>query len=312
MIPVIEIPPLVITEWLKIQPFGILLAIGVLFGSWRARVFLERHDLDEEVLRWLGIRLLIWGFIMCHITNTLFYTPGELKEDPLLLLKVWQGISSYGGILGGYLAFLLYRKKFPGMISLRWVDLFTYALVPGYMFGRMGCAVVHDHIGTKTDFPLAVTFPDDPDTWGIFAGQTRHDLGLYEVPVLFTIWIFVLLLARLKDRRDGLIGAFVAVTYPVPRFIFEFLRRPETDPRYLGLTPAQYFSIILFSAGLFLFYKLYVKKDYTRATQPEHIDWDPPGGRPEQQKGEQGKKPAQKKSARSAKSSGKSKKKKKR
>lgn len=283
MIPYIEIPPIDLGI-VELQPFGILLAIGVLFGSWLARRYLERYQMDDEVLRWMGIRLLIWGFVISHITNTLFYEPTRLKEDPLLMLKVWQGISSYGGILGGLLGFYFYTRKMPGLIRRRWVDMCVYALVPGYMFGRMGCAVVHDHLGAVTDFPLAVNVPPDvAHSFGLAVGP-RHDLGLYEVPVLFTIWIFLLLLGRIKRRPDGLMTAFVCLTYPIPRFFFEFLRRESTDPTYFGLTPAQFFSMAMFAAGLFLLYKIYVVKDVTWVNEPEEIDWDPPGGRPEPRK----------------------------
>jgi phosphatidylglycerol---prolipoprotein diacylglyceryl transferase len=274
----------------KLQPFGILLAIGVLFGAWLARVFVERHKMDEEVLRWFGIRVVISGFLGAHVLNAIFYEPSRLKEDPLLLIKVWEGISSYGGFIGGFAGFLYFYRKIPGLNALRWSDMSLFALVPGFMFGRIGCATVHDHMGIATTFPLAVDVPVtlQSDLFGrAIAEGTRfgppglhHDLGLYEVPLVFAIWIFVLLIARIKDRKDGAITAFVAVAYAVPRFFLEFLRREESDPRYFGFTPAQYFSMITLLAAALIIYKLYVAKKFTRATEPEVIDWDPPGGRP--------------------------------
>ena len=64
-----------------------------------------------------------------------------------------------------------------------------------------------------------------------------------------------------------MLGAF-CMLYAVPRFFFEYLRWEETDPRYAGLTPAQWFSIAAFTAGATLVYRAYKKgkpapADYT-------------------------------------------------
>jgi len=44
------------------------------------------------------------------------------------------------------------------------------------------------------------------------------------------------------------------VVYSPPRFLFEFLRPEETDPRYAGLTFAQWASIAAFILGLYLLF----------------------------------------------------------
>ena len=48
-----------------------------------------------------------------------------------------------------------------------------------WIFGRMGCASVHDHIGVRTNFFLGINFPADPNIPNL-AG-VRHDLGLDEM-----------------------------------------------------------------------------------------------------------------------------------
>jgi phosphatidylglycerol:prolipoprotein diacylglycerol transferase len=269
VIPYVEINPIKIWILPALQPFGILLAIGVLFGSWMMRKYLDRYKMDDETMRWLVIRMLIWGFVICHLVNTFFYEPERLREDPLLVFKVWDGISSFGGIVGGFIAFLFYTRKWHQMIRLRWSDAWVYGLVPGFMFGRMGCAIVHDHIGVATDFPLAVNFDKPRHLYGVIVEGPHHDLGLYEVPLLFAIWMAVLLIEKKRDRPDGLITAFVALAYAVPRFFLEFLRLEVTDPRRLGLTPAQYMAILMAGAGLWILYRIFVKKQFSRVTDPE-------------------------------------------
>ena len=255
LLPHIDIPTLGKGK-IAIQPFGILVASGVLLATWMARKYAERNRLDEDVLRWLGIRLLVWGWLACHVFNTFFYEWDRFVDDPLLLLKVWDGISSWGGVIGGAVAFYVYTgiKK---MDRLRWADLCAYGAIGGWMPGRGACAVVHDHLGYPTDFVLGVDFPPGTYAFDKMSAVTirAHDLGLYEFLVLIPIFIAMLLLERWKGRRPGFLLGFLAVTYSVPRFMLEFLRRPEADPRYFGLTFAQYACILAFIAGVVVLVK---------------------------------------------------------
>ncbi len=276
MIPLFELQPIKIPGiGLPIQPFGVLMAIGVLVGTHMARRYLDKMKMDDETMRWLGIRILVWGFVACHIIDVLFYEPKKLLTDPLILLKVWEGISSYGGIIGAVIAFFILTRKFDKMNRLRWLDMLNHGVVPGYFFGRVGCAIVHDHIGIATSSPFAVNF-DKPRTFqGVLIEGPHHDLGLYEVPVLLIIWILILLIARWQRRPDGLATGLIAILYSVPRFFFEFLRLEVSDPRYLGLTPAQYFSIAVFLAGAWVLVRIFVLKKFTRADQPEEHKMEP-------------------------------------
>jgi phosphatidylglycerol---prolipoprotein diacylglyceryl transferase len=217
------------------------------------------------VLRWLGIRLLIWGFLACHVFNTLFYEWDRFVEDPLLMLKVWDGISSWGGVIGGSIALYVYTGM-KGLDRLRWADMGAYGAIGGWVPGRAACAIVHDHVGYPTDFALGVDFPgrvDLPGTVNDVAGRypfdrtaehviRAHDLGLYETLILLPIFVAVVLLERWKGRKPGFLVGFLAVTYTIPRFFLEFLRRPETDPRHFGLTFAQYCCIAGLVGGIWL------------------------------------------------------------
>ncbi|HEU5056803.1 MAG TPA: prolipoprotein diacylglyceryl transferase family protein [Kofleriaceae bacterium] len=247
--PYIDLP----TNIGPINLFGILLAVGVLFGSWMARKYCERNGLDEETLRWFGIRLIVWGFIGSFVLNTVFYEWHAFADDPWDVTKKL-GISSYGAVVSGGIAFMVYShlKK---LDRRKWADMAAWGAAGGWLFGRLGCAVVHDHPGFKSDFPLAVEFP--PKKYPLEKVNeviTAHDLGLYE----FFLWCFIIVLLvvleRWKGRRPGFLLGIMAVVYSIPRFLFEFLRPAETDPRYAGLTFAQWASIAAFIIGLWLLF----------------------------------------------------------
>jgi phosphatidylglycerol---prolipoprotein diacylglyceryl transferase len=252
LVPFIDIPVLDLGP-VDLQPFGILVAMGVLLGTWMGRKYSERNGLDDDTMRYLGIRVLVWGFIACHVFNTLFYEWERFQDDPLLMLKVWDGISSWGGVIGGGLALYLYttiRK----LDRLAWADWAAYGAIGGWVPGRLACAVVHDHLGYPTSFPLGVNFPPHKYPFDKASDVTirAHDLGLYEFIYLVPLFFVIVLLERKKVRKPGLLLGVLAVGYSVPRFFLEFLRRPETDPRYYGLTFAQYACVAAVIAGYML------------------------------------------------------------
>jgi phosphatidylglycerol:prolipoprotein diacylglycerol transferase len=264
VLPFVNVKPFEIGP-LEIHLFGILVATGVVLGAALAARYAEKHAVEVDWLRWLGFRLVVGGFIISHVLDVLLYQPGEIAKDPLVLIKIWQSISSYGGFVGGFLTFMWYtqaRYK-PPVSRLELADNVMIGLSIGFWFGRMGCSVAHDHPGVPTDFPLAPVWPAGKwKGYGAYdldpsVAVQAHDLGLYEALFLMPIIVAgVLLLARWKGRKPGLLVAYAAVVYAIPRFFLEFLRIESTDPRYAGLTPAQWFSIMTLVAGIYLFTRI--------------------------------------------------------
>lgn len=60
--------------------------------------------------------------------------------------------------------------------------------------------------------------------------------------------------AEFPRRRIGV----VAIGYAVPRFFLDFLRREASDPRYHGLTPAQWSCLATVAAAAALFAWIYM------------------------------------------------------
>ena len=258
MLPFLEVPPIPTgLPWERlsqIHPFGILVAIGVLFGTWLTQRYAKRNQIESEDLRWLVWRVVIVGFIASHVLDVLFYQWDDFMADPLLLLKLTDGIASWGGLVGATAAFFYYVRK-KGWNYYRLMDPFAYGFLGAWIFGRLGCSVAHDHIGKATDFFLAVDIPRVlPDYLGHLRATPgpHHDLGLYEM--LYTIPLFLLIfwLETRKDRKPGLLFAVAAIFYSGPRFFMDYLRNASSDPRYLGLTFGQISSLVAFAASLWL------------------------------------------------------------
>jgi phosphatidylglycerol:prolipoprotein diacylglycerol transferase len=241
MIPHFVIPPLQIGP-LSVQSFGILAAAGVWLASALLVRGARRRGLDEAPVRDFSVWAVGAGVIGGHLVHLLLYHPEELRQGGALqLLRVWDGLSSTGGVLGGILAAAIFFRARRIPFS-RYSDVFALAVAPGWAVARVGCFSVHDHPGRLTSFALAVAFPDG----------ARHDLGFYDALVLFAL---TGLLYALEHRRalQGRLLPVLALGYGTARFFLDFLRAtdlPYSDARYLGLTPAQFAALVLIAYGI--------------------------------------------------------------
>ena len=228
-----------------LQVFGLFVAAGVLFGARLLVRAAEKQGIDPAPLNDFPIWGLVGGIIGAHLMHVLLYHPDE--SHGLGIFKVWDGLSSTGGVIGGTLAALWFfsRRHVP---FGRYADALALGVAPGWAVARIGCFAVHDHPGVLTNFFLAVNFPASV----YFPGGPRHDLGLDDALVLFTISIILYGFSRRHLMRGRLLP-FLATFYSLARFFLDFLRAqdlPYVDGRYFGLTPAQYVCVPLFIWGV--------------------------------------------------------------
>ncbi len=245
MIPYFELPSLPLPFGLAIHPFGVFVGLGLMAGAALAARAARRYGPgDDRPLREVVTWALGGGVVGAHLMHLLAYHPEQLRnEGAIALLKVWDGLSSMGGVLGGLLAIALFFRA--RHIRLwPYLDALALGTAPGWAIARIGCSVAHDHPGVLTRFPLAVAFPGGP----------RHDLGLYDFLVLSVLSALLYLLARRRPPEGSLMGV-LAIGYSIPRFFLDFLRAsdlPFVDGRILGLTAAQYVAPILIAVGVAL------------------------------------------------------------
>jgi hypothetical protein len=85
------------------------------------------------------------------------------------------------------------------------------------------------------------------------------NLGLIEFLYLVPVNALILWLAFRTKRRPnaGLLVVLSGVLYAPVRFFLDFLRPEETDPRYLGLTFAQWSSFLAFGAAVYVAVKIF-------------------------------------------------------
>lgn len=241
--PVLEIPLGDII--IPLHGFGFLVAIGFIVGGKVAMGRAERLGLDPEVINRLIGWLVVGTFVGGHVGYGLMYQPEEYLANPIEFLKVWQGLSSFGGfaVCVPISIWFFYKEKVP---VWPYLDCLAHGMAVGWFFGRMGCFVAHDHPGTATDFWLGVQGICQGDQQGLAC----HDMGLYEA--LWSLSVFLLFtgMDRWRTFVPGLYVVLIGTLYGPVRFGMDFLRPESTDPTYGGFTPGQYWAGVLTVIGV--------------------------------------------------------------
>ena len=261
---------------IPIQTFGVIVAAGVLIGASLLRRYAEWHGVPDEHIRGITGWITVTGFIGAHVFDVLAYQWPEFQADPLLLFKIWAGISSYGGFIGGAMGFAFYvwwKKLDPRLMA----DICIVGLLPAFSIGRIGCSVVSDHIGAAVDPSawysfLAMDYPRFGDAVlhnsGIahlaqtYPGTSEYirawNLGLIELLYLIPVNLTLLWLAFRPSKRmpAGFLIAFSGLLYAPVRFFLDYLRPETSDPRYASLTFAQWSSVLAFGITVYFVSRL--------------------------------------------------------
>ncbi len=231
---------------LTIQVWGLFVASGIGLSLWLLQNQTKHHPKQKEIMD-IAFWVIMWGFIGARLGHVLFYEPMHFLQNPLDIFKIWQGgMSSFGSFIGaGGAAWYLINKNKLKFKEL--ADTFLYSAVAGWMLGRVGCFMIHDHLGAASDCPLAIMTP---------LGK-RLDMAFLEILGLIplALWLY---LGRQKVRQAGERSLIILAYYSALRLILDFSRATDiaaADSRLLGLTPAQYFSIVLLVFCVFSLYK---------------------------------------------------------
>mgnify|MGYP000908403803 CR=1 FL=1 len=274
--------PLVWIDESKLGPFhvfGICVAIGLFTWYEVAKRQAQKRGIDD--FRALALWVVIGGSVASPLVDRLFYHSGDRAVASTLASM--QGFSATGGFIGACLGAVAWRYFFIGKREGRFVvtrrasapsplvivETFVATWPIAFAIGRLGCALVHDHLGVfvpkgTLGSLLAVTWPTGPEdgTHHVLgavdvltgASAARFDLGLIECLALAILTaIFVPMYKR--EVRLGTYTIIATLTYGPVRFLLDFLRAedgPEGELRHGGLTFAQYFSLAVIAAGVAL------------------------------------------------------------
>jgi phosphatidylglycerol---prolipoprotein diacylglyceryl transferase len=239
----------------RVHWYGLMYVLGFVAGWWLGR---RRASLPGSTWKPVDVDDLIFfaavGVILGgRIGWLLVYGFGSVLEDPLSIIKVWQGgMSFHGGLAGVMIALALFARRRGRRIA----DVFDFmAPLPavGLFAGRIGNFINGELWGKPTDLP-----------WGMLVkGEVLHPSQLYEAALEGLVLFLVLWWFTAKPRpRLAPSGLFLTL-YAMFRISVEFVRVPDEDIGYLAfgwLTMGQLLSLPVLMAGLAMLAFAYTRR----------------------------------------------------
>ena len=187
------------------------------------------------------------------------------------------GMTFIGGLIGGVIAFLALYFLYVRVINPRLKDsnffksdmnkgvwylvrIAPISITIAHGFGRIGCLFAGCCYGKPTTH------------WGVYseiAGTNIVPLQLYEAIFLFVLSAVLIVLLFKFHSKDTM--AIYLVSYGIWRFIIEFFRGDERGEFIPGLSPSQFWSIVMVVGGItfFFIYRYFDKKIEAKEQEKE-------------------------------------------
>ncbi|MEY4642176.1 MAG: hypothetical protein RLZZ227_2170 [Pseudomonadota bacterium] len=156
-----------------------------------------------------------------RIGYILFYNFSAFLDNPLMIVRIWEGgMSFHGGFIGVAIATALFARSTGKSVT----DVFDFVapLAPvGLGAGRIGNFINAELWGRVTDVPWAMVFPTDP------ARLPRHPSQLYQFALEGVVLFGLLWWYSSKPRPRFAVGGLFLLGYGLQRFGVEFFREPD-------------------------------------------------------------------------------------
>jgi phosphatidylglycerol:prolipoprotein diacylglycerol transferase len=197
----------------------------------------------DDLLFYCAVGVIVGG----RLGYMLFYNFGQVIDNPLSLLKIWQGgMSFHGGFLGVAVATWLFARRHLNCTWWQLNDFVAPMACLGLGAGRIGNFINGELWGRPGDVPWAfqvdctvshfadLCFRQLQLPPGTLLTPPLHPSPLYEAALegflLFALlWIF-----SSRPRPTGSVTGVFLLGYGVSRFAVEMVRLPDSHIDYLA------------------------------------------------------------------------------
>jgi len=222
---------------IKFYSYGLMVGLGYVLGARVAVKMALKKGVDPDSLFDFFILLFVAGVLGGRLLH-MALNPASYQDLQAVLDLRDGGLSIHGVLLGGLIAVIVYchvKKVRLGQL----LDIVVPGVALGQSIGRWGCVFNGCCYGTLTG-----------GAWGVltrYAPGLRHPYPIYESIADFLLFILLLKMSE-RVKFDGGLFSIYFSGYAAIRFALEFFR--ENHSFVLGLSYAQWFSVLLLAAGL--------------------------------------------------------------
>jgi phosphatidylglycerol---prolipoprotein diacylglyceryl transferase len=243
--------------------YGFLYALGFLLSYFALYFLLKKISSFAKEAKAFAERITFYAVmgtvIGARLGDILFYQNlSHLSQDPLMVIRVWEGgLASHGGVVGILAAlYLLSRKKnaFCSFVAL--LDLVAASSGLAACSIRIGNFINQEILGTPTQVPWAVVFGHPAD--GSYP-TARHPVQLYEAGfylLVFCLLFFLWYRGPFFRQPGKMSGLFLMLVFSF-RFFIEFFKEEQSYWLHTfstSLSMGQYLSVPLIALGSYLFF----------------------------------------------------------
>lgn len=209
--------------------YGLFAALAIIFGYLCFEKLTRHKKIFDDKLINKYLFVILAAIVFARLSYFILYQ--DEFSSFWQIFYLWQGgLTSFGGIFGGLLAFIvLFKKNLP-----MWLDILGVSFLLGSFFWRIGCTLAGDHPTVATNFFINI--------------NGRVAVTVYEsILSLFGFMVFCYLFYRNKIV-SGYIFWLVIGYYGIIRLIVDTWR---IDPiKIIGLNLGQFIGLLMIIASI--------------------------------------------------------------
>ena len=242
----------------SIHWYGVIILAGMLLGYFLANRETIKKGLPDDLFMDLMMYIIIFSLIGARLYYV-FFNLDYYFFNPLDIIKVWEGgMAIHGGLIGGFLAGLIYTKK-KGYSFFQTADIAAPSILLGQAIGRWGNFINQEAHGgpVSRDFLENLMIPDFIINHMNIDGTYYHPTFLYE-SIWSIIGVVILFLIRAKLPLGHTILVYL-IYYSVGRFFIEGMRT-DSLMMFDMFRTAQVISVIMIIGAIIIM--IYRQKNY--------------------------------------------------
>jgi phosphatidylglycerol---prolipoprotein diacylglyceryl transferase len=246
---------------LTIHFYGIVIMLGVVAATYLARREANRRGQNGELVWDMLVWMLIAGIVGARLWHILTPSPSLEAQGvttyyylthPLDAIAIWNGgLGIAGAVAGGAIALYFFGRRH-NLPFLIWLDILAPALALGQAIGRWGNFFNQELYGAPTSLPWAIYIDPQHRLAGFENQAYYHPTFLYEsIWNLANMALLLWLSRRSKDRlKSGDVFLVYLITYPLGRFLLEFLRLDSSQ--LAGINANQALMLVVMVAAILI------------------------------------------------------------